>query len=41
MNVENDAQLKLERDLKCFIAGKWVDSDQKIEVTNPYPLRRE
>jgi putative phosphonoacetaldehyde dehydrogenase len=36
MNVENDAQLKLERDLKCFIAGKWVDSDQKIEVTNPY-----
>jgi len=31
-----DASDKLVRDLKNFIAGEWVDSDEKIEVTNPY-----
>lgn len=36
MNLENDAQLKLERDLKNFIAGKWVDTKDRIEVRNPY-----
>ncbi|MDD9878290.1 MAG: aldehyde dehydrogenase family protein, partial [Magnetovibrio sp.] len=36
MNDASDAKLKLERNLKNFIAGEWVDSDDKIEVTNPY-----
>ncbi len=36
MNEASDAKMKLERDLKNLIGGKWVDSDQRIEVTNPY-----
>ncbi|MDH3664903.1 MAG: aldehyde dehydrogenase family protein, partial [Alphaproteobacteria bacterium] len=36
MNKQNDAQLKLERDLKNFIAGEWVDTKERIEVRNPY-----
>ena len=36
MNDAGDAKLRLERDLKNLIGGKWVDSDQKIAVTNPY-----
>ena len=31
-----DASDKLVRDLKNFVAGEWVDSDDRIEVTNPY-----
>lgn len=36
MNDASDAKLALERDLKNFIAGEWVDSDERIQVTNPY-----
>ena len=36
MNDMSDAKLKLERNLKNFIAGEWVDTDERIEVTNPY-----
>ncbi len=36
MNDASDAKLNLERDMKNFIAGEWVDSKERIEVTNPY-----
>ncbi len=36
MNDASGAQSKLERNLKNLIGGQWVDSDQRIEVTNPY-----
>ena len=36
MNDASATKLKLELDLKNLIAGNWVDSDQRIEVTNPY-----
>ena len=36
MNEASGAQSKLERNLKNLIGGKWVDSDRRIEVTNPY-----
>ena len=36
MNEASGAQSKLERNLKNLIGGQWVDSDRRIEVTNPY-----
>ena len=36
MNDVSDAKLKLEKNLKNFIGGEWVDADERIEVTNPY-----
>ena len=34
--MDDSKVVDLERDLKNLIAGEWVDSDQKIEVRNPY-----
>jgi len=36
MNDVIDAKIKLDRKLKNLIEGVWVDSNNKIEVTNPY-----
>mgnify|MGYP000058850348 FL=1 len=36
MNDVIDAKIKLDRKLKNLIEGVWVDSKNKIEVTNPY-----
>ena len=36
MNDVIDAKFKLDRKLKNLIKGEWVDSKNKIEVTNPY-----
>ena len=36
MNDAIDAKFKLDRKLKNLIEGEWVDSKNKIEVTNPY-----
>ena len=36
MNDVIDAKIKLDRKLKNLIEGEWVDSKNKIEVTNPY-----
>ncbi len=36
MDQKSHVKLELERDFKNLIAGKWVDSDKKIEVHNPY-----
>ena len=36
MNDVIDTKIKLDRKLKNLIEGEWVDSKNKIEVTNPY-----
>ena len=36
MNDVIDTKIKLDRKLKNLIEGVWVDSKNKIEVTNPY-----
>ncbi len=36
MNDAIDKKFKLDRKLKNLIEGEWVDSKNKIEVTNPY-----
>ena len=36
MNDVIDTKIKLDRKLKNLIEGVWVDSNNKIEVTNPY-----
>ena len=36
MNDVIDAKFKLDRKLKNLIGGEWVDSKNKIEVSNPY-----